>query len=444
MKNKIECISLIISIVIIFIAIFILNYYTPLIADDYEYSYIFWTDERISSLLDILISQAKHYIQWGGRSVAHTLGQISLMLGKPVFNITNSFMYLLLIVLICKHILGSKKITTILFIGINILVFLFTPVFGQTILWLIGSSNYLWCMVIMLLFLYPYRLYLDQKKLVLKPIFQSMYVAILGLLAGWTNENTSGAILLILILFLIIYKLKNYIIPKWAYIGGVFNLIGFLLMILAPGNYVRSSTLVDGNSLFNKFLYRGVYITQQAFEYLHILGLIFLVLLLMYFYINHRKIASLGIAFIYALSSIAAIYALILSPQSPPRAFFGAMCLMYIAVGIVFVKVYGANKIYRFLNRFFIIIGVILMGITYIGAFEDIKRTYNETKARQIYILEEMNKGNIVLEVIGIKPYKSHNALYGLDDISIDKQFWINRAIAKYYGLEAIQLKVEH
>ncbi len=32
----------------------------------------------------------------------------------------------------------------------------------------------------------------------------------------------------------------------------------------------------------------------------------------------------------------------------------------------------------------------------------------------------------------------------GFADISIDKQFWINRAIAKYYGLEAIQLKVEH
>ena len=31
-------------------------------------------------------------------------------------------------------------------------------------LWLVGSSNYLWTMVIMLTFNYPYRLYLDDQQ----------------------------------------------------------------------------------------------------------------------------------------------------------------------------------------------------------------------------------------------------------------------------------------
>ena len=109
-----------------FIGFYILNVYTPLIADDHGYTFILNTNQKLASFTDVIVSQVRHYFGWGGRSVAHTIAQYSLLLGKPLFNVTNSIIYLLLIDLILKHAIGKRKITVSLFIFVNLLVFIFT------------------------------------------------------------------------------------------------------------------------------------------------------------------------------------------------------------------------------------------------------------------------------------------------------------------------------
>lgn len=47
------------------------NFYTPLFADDYSYSYSFSTGERIESIADIVESQIAHYSNTNGRFVTH-------------------------------------------------------------------------------------------------------------------------------------------------------------------------------------------------------------------------------------------------------------------------------------------------------------------------------------------------------------------------------------
>ena len=75
----------------------LLNAHTPLMMDDYDYSFSWSTGERVSGLVDVIASQAVHYRLWGGRSVVHTLAQLFLLLGKPVFNVANAAMYILLL-----------------------------------------------------------------------------------------------------------------------------------------------------------------------------------------------------------------------------------------------------------------------------------------------------------------------------------------------------------
>ena len=69
----------------IFCLIWYFNWCTPLICDDYVYSFI-WQDkimgialpetaEKISGITDIIYSQWQHYFSWGGRTVAHSLAQ---------------------------------------------------------------------------------------------------------------------------------------------------------------------------------------------------------------------------------------------------------------------------------------------------------------------------------------------------------------------------------
>ena len=85
------------TLLIIFVFLYVLNYLTPLgFGDDYLYSFIWQGNAmndplsanaaRVSSFSDLLASQWSHYLTWGGRSVAHTLAQLFLWKGKGIFN----------------------------------------------------------------------------------------------------------------------------------------------------------------------------------------------------------------------------------------------------------------------------------------------------------------------------------------------------------------------
>ena len=65
---------------IIFLSMFILNMITPLIMDDFNYT--FGLNGRINSLLDNINYQSWYYSKWGGRNVAHTIEQFFLMKNK--------------------------------------------------------------------------------------------------------------------------------------------------------------------------------------------------------------------------------------------------------------------------------------------------------------------------------------------------------------------------
>ena len=104
------------TLLIIFVLLYVLNYLTPLgFGDDYLYSFIWQGNAmndplsanaaRVSSFSDLLASQWSHYLTWGGRSVAHTLAQLFLWKGKVGFNFVNAFVGTLLVVEIywCIH-----------------------------------------------------------------------------------------------------------------------------------------------------------------------------------------------------------------------------------------------------------------------------------------------------------------------------------------------------
>ena len=78
-----------IIIFIIFFLMLLLNLITPMIMDDFYYSY--GLNGRISSFKEILDFQVWHYLYWGGRTIAHTLVQFFLMSHKIIFDFFNSF-----------------------------------------------------------------------------------------------------------------------------------------------------------------------------------------------------------------------------------------------------------------------------------------------------------------------------------------------------------------
>ena len=122
----------------------LLNAHTPLMMDDYDYSFSWSTGERVSGLADVIASQEVHYRLWGGRSVVHALAQLFLSMDKRGFDAANALMYLLL--LLELHALarpaGRRWCWPLLLIAHGAL-FCGVPFFGTVFLWLTGACNYL-------------------------------------------------------------------------------------------------------------------------------------------------------------------------------------------------------------------------------------------------------------------------------------------------------------
>lgn len=72
------------SIIFFSIAMFILNYLTPLLVDDYSFGYINGTEIHIVSIKDIIYSMYNYYFIWGGRVWGEFYQQLFTLLGKPI------------------------------------------------------------------------------------------------------------------------------------------------------------------------------------------------------------------------------------------------------------------------------------------------------------------------------------------------------------------------
>ena len=192
-----------IYLIIIFLSMLLLNILTPLIADDYSYA-LNLNNEQLNGIKDIIEYQINNYLTWGGRTVAHTIGQLFLLLPKIVFSFCNSFVYTILVYLIYKHAKLDKEDKPLLIPILHLLMFITIPVLGQTTIWLIGSCNYLWTTTIIAFFLLQYRK--NEKDTKLKTVLMFLF----GIIAGWTNENTAVGLIVVGFLTTLFLNLEIY------------------------------------------------------------------------------------------------------------------------------------------------------------------------------------------------------------------------------------------
>lgn len=324
-------------------------------------------------------------------------------------------------------------------IGIILSLWFFLPQFGLTILWVSGAGNYLWCTLIILLFLLPYRKHLENENYFKDSVLNFIIMIIIGFLAGWTNENTGGAMILLTMLFMAYYKFTNIRIPKWAFSGFFSGSISFGLLALAPGNNARKEYLV--NKTVDIFKNIGnVFGTSFTLMF----GLtILLLVVLAFFLITNNNIQlinkSLTISFMYVLSALAGIVVLVVSPQIPARTWFGPIVFVIIAIGNIYSNISIDFK------SLHIILAVALIGFTikfaysYNTAYKDIVKTYKSINTQISTINTEKENGNLDIEIKNIPKVQSeYNAFRGSRYISDDKESWINKWMAKYYDVNSI------
>ena len=87
----------------VFSAIFLMTCLTPMLADDFSYSFSYADGNRIESLGDIIRSLCAHRQTMNGRMFSHGLVMLFLLLPKMVFNLSNAVNAVLLVLLLQKY-----------------------------------------------------------------------------------------------------------------------------------------------------------------------------------------------------------------------------------------------------------------------------------------------------------------------------------------------------
>lgn len=408
-----------ISVFFVGFVVYILKSKSYLHGDDYIYSYIFTTFDRITNISDIITSQEIHYQVWGGRSVVHFILQLVLMLPPLAINILNTIMFLLLIISIYYHIKGRGRNSIILFLGIFFCVWILQPVFGDTVFWITGSVNYLWGTVIILLFLLPYRFYEGKH---LKNIITALFAVlafIFGIVAGWTNENTAAALIVMIVLFLLYYKQRGWRMPVWSLAGLVGIVIGFAIMIAAPGNYARAG---EASVSLMKVLFNIFAATQSFIGYLGGLNLLLVILYILYYkYVAKGRMATSFLTFIYLSGTLISIYSMVLSPTFAPRSWFGIICLNIIAIGIIFYNLNSEYDFVKLIKLSFLLLGIGMFCSTFYDALKDVKDG-EAKRAVQNQIISEGRKSKAdFVEIERVVPktkFGLYDAPYALDYMS--------------------------
>ena len=229
-------------LLLIGVTMFLLNAHTPLQMDDYDYRISWSTGEPVSGLADVLASQAAHYRLWGGRSVVHTLAQLFLQGDKALFNAANALAYLLLLLeLYALARPRGRRICWTLLLAAHAALFCWVPFFGTVFLWLTGACNYLWGTALALL---PLVLLHSSREGGMfahgGPACAILGLAV-GLIAGWTNENTACAVFALVALALLGMRLRGERVRAWQAVMLAAQGVGIALMLLAPGNFARAS-----------------------------------------------------------------------------------------------------------------------------------------------------------------------------------------------------------
>lgn len=319
----------------------------PFMMDDLWYSTMLYDDTPISSLADIVKSQIWHYNNWGGRSMTHAILQLTLLAGETAADILNVIMTFLLAGMICM--VAENRPFPAFFAASGMLLGL-NANWKMSMFWQAGAANYLYITVFLLGYVFCYLRELSDKR---EPSDEqtkikrlpgiTFWMIPLGVLAGWSNENMGPAVWLLSLAVMVINRREKKKIPVWMVLGNISCLFGSIMVIVAPGNFVRSAEVPENQYgfLWRCFL-RGYAECKGALEYLFPTLLILAFLLMMQKCVLKEQIGRRSL--LLMLCALLSWGAMALSPHYPDRAAFGTMALLICVIISLAGKILRVRK----------------------------------------------------------------------------------------------------
>lgn len=425
-----------------FIFIFFCAFLAPYFANDYRYMLVEGTNDVVSSVSDIFVSQYRHYFDWGGRSIAHLFAQFLLFIGKPYNAIFTALCYLALVLGIYYHAYGIKptlknlRIFPLFFITASLWICMRN--FGEVVFNIVSSCNYLITVVIIMYFLLPYRLSFSKDK-VESGFLAVVGMFVLGIIAGWSNENNSAAACAGTFLFCA-YNYRRKKLTSWQLWGFIGLCIGFFILILAPGNEARLDSMEEKGFDYLSHLWVSLEIffislaTQLFLIAAFILALYKIRSLYLHYSYPFKYYASLWLI----LMAFVLLAVMIASPNFPARS--AAPFTMFAIPGVLglmdILYVRGETLLSTSLRRGVIALAALFMFASGISTAIGYTQAYSDNQIRQYEIKEQLDakQNKIVVSPFNLKA----NKYIYLADVQHNEKYWTNLIIKRYYKVDSI------
>lgn len=178
------------------------------------------------------------------------------------------------------------------------------------------------------------------------PVLQAIIMFICGVLCGWTIE--AGAVMLLTFIFVTLaYQIKKKkLIQGWKITGFIGSLVGFCILIFAPGNFKRANTvnqMTPDRSLLGELFFR---IVRETYYMLIHMWPLFVVLIILIIYSKKRKIEnSLEKILFFLCIALVGVYAMTASPAYAERVLITPIAFVIISIGDAYNKILGNDRI---------------------------------------------------------------------------------------------------
>lgn len=433
--------------------IFIYNFLTPYLSDDYSYKQVV---DQAGSVFDLFVQEYQHYLDHSGRNVVHLIDRFFLYQNKMIFNVFNSAAFVGIILLMYVNVEKKKKHDIWLLLSFVVLMWFKAVAFAQTILWETGACNYLWGSLIILGFVTFYRYQLKREAdniqtgketKMTQQVLKAIGFLICGLIAGWCNENTSGGGFLLCVIFLFFFLMENVPVGEkkikgirpWMITGLIGECIGMLIMVTSPGEISRTQYLNEEHTgLFGKVA-RFQKITLAVKEEFFLLLAIWIGAFILC-RVQQKTMAQMRTSLCFLFAFVATCYALIATAPPQPRAYFGAGIFLMIALMNMLALADDKQELIRTAKLSVVAIMLLLLCINYLDDGANLYRIKRDMAERENYILEQKAQGMRHMTVAKMRPDFMTKYSDAFEcDLEYETQYWTNVGYTGYYDLNYIR-----
>ncbi len=437
-----------------YIAILIYNFLTPPMSDD-----LYWKPGVYTSFSEILCDSWAYYNNWLGRIESYIFTRLADAHPKPLYNVISSLFFIALIFALYCNVEREEKYDCRTLSFISLYIWIWGIDFAQTMLWVCGTCNYLWCFAIEFGFLAYYRHVLksaDSRQYVSvgRRVFTIIGIFVWGLLAGNGNESSSGGVFLLVMYFTLISALKK---SNGSYkllvrirnnidaveVSGILGLVlGMIIMVFAPGNMIRGAVSVEEESQTGLLLYLGrfIKINNIIYDYMQIL-IATIVILLVYIHIyKGKRVKDMIDIYAYVSIAIISIYVIILTTIPMPRAFMGGSLILLIAAIQLIQYIEKDDKVLNTACISAVILMTLYMLHSYVCNAANLVRILRELEERQEYVDTQKEAGNYSLELPMLRKEwdNRYTYIYHKNDVNEEPDSFGNQIYRIYYGLDEV------